>query len=284
MGRTKQVVHKSESPIKVKLEKVKLEKNGDDSNPDAPVELKTEKVEIINTSSQHLKRKARKTLNPRKFEAERRKLYEQTFIFPRRPFSNLVREIANDFANPELFGENGVRFDRKAIDMLQTISEEYLTNIFEDCAMISEIANRKTIKDRDMKGVLGIYDRCAKRPLTGHEKEYVNYLYKRNTKKPRNSKAADNEEKAANSDSDDDQDEDYDPKKDNSTKELQDDEEYFQNTPEVVKSKSDKISSNIEKMKKIRKSLITPIKKESNVRHEDDTLDPASDDFDPRDL
>lgn len=284
MGRTKQVAHKSASPIKVKLEKVKLEKKDDSDNPDAPVEIKTEKVEYINTSANHLKRRARKSSNPRQFEAERRRLYEQTFIFPRRPFSNFVREIADQYADKEIFKDNRIRFDKKAIDMLQTVSEEYLTNIFEDCAMIAEIANRRTIQDRDMKGVLGIYDRCSKRPLTGHEKEWVNWLSKRQARKPANKKKNETEEAAANSESDDEDDEDYDPKKDKSTEELKDDEEYIQNTPDVVKPRKDKTNHTLEKMKKIQKAVASnPIKKEKNVAFEGG-LTPASPDFDPRDL
>lgn len=289
MGRTKQVAHKSGSEhAPVKLEKIKVEpaekRSKDNGKPG--VQIKTEKIEIVKTAGENPRRKARKMSNPRKFESERRKLFEQDYIFPRRPFAKLVREIANGFADPALFGDKGIRINAGANDMLQTVAEQYLTNLFDDTAMIAEVAKRGTIKPEDMQAVIGIYDRCTKRPYTSHEKEYINYLLRRqNNKRTAKKKTADNEEtvqEANSDDSDHESDADYDPKKDNS-EELQDD-DYIQQTPDVVKTviKTEKVVDHVSAAQKKHKDTASVVKKIKAAREE--KLDPASDEFDPRDL
>jgi len=193
MARTKQVAHKISSPVKVKREKANLETNPETGE----VKIKTEKIEIVKPPGSEAKKIARKLLTPRRFDSERRKLIEQDFIFPHRPFSALIREIANDIAEKDYKDvfPNGVRFEKKAVHIIQKSAEEKLEHLFQDCAMLAENSNRSTVLKKDMQCVMGIYDRCRARPLSRHEKELSRYLLEKlNREKARARKMASNTE------------------------------------------------------------------------------------------
>ena len=60
------------------------------------------------------------------------------------PFSRLVREIAQDFAN-------AIRFQSTAVLALQEAAEAYLVGLFEDTNLCAIHAKRVTIMPKDMK-------------------------------------------------------------------------------------------------------------------------------------
>ena len=60
------------------------------------------------------------------------------------PFSRLVREIAQDFAND-------IRFQSTAVLALQEAAEAYLVGLFEDTNLCAIHAKRVTIMPKDMK-------------------------------------------------------------------------------------------------------------------------------------
>ncbi|KAI5477872.1 histone H3.2-like protein [Pseudohyphozyma bogoriensis] len=60
------------------------------------------------------------------------------------PFQRLVREIAQDY-------KADLRFQRSALEVLQTASEDYLVALFEDTLLCALHAKRVTIQDKDMK-------------------------------------------------------------------------------------------------------------------------------------
>lgn len=148
------------------------------SAEDSEISVKTEKSEIVKAPSSDAKKRARKMMSPQKMARNCTDLSAKPFIFYRRPFSNLVREIAQDYETEEAF-PNGIRFDKKALDVLQLAAESYLHCLFEDTAMVAENSKRPTILHNDMRVVLGIYDRQKARPKTTLERELTELNEKR---------------------------------------------------------------------------------------------------------
>ena len=114
MARTRQTVHKTPSPPKIKKEKVKVEKNSDDEG----VKIKTEKVEIVKAPGSGARRTARKLSNPKRFDTERRKLIEQTFILPKKPIHELIREIGNEIVQEERLKDVFPEMDEKGLVLI----------------------------------------------------------------------------------------------------------------------------------------------------------------------
>ena len=76
---------------------------------------------------------------------EIRKYQKSTdLLLRRRPFSYLVREIAQDY-------RSDLRFQASAIVALQEASETYLTELFEDTNLLAIHARRVTIMPKDMR-------------------------------------------------------------------------------------------------------------------------------------
>lgn len=68
-------------------------------------------------------------------------------LIPKKPFVQLVREIAADF-------RPGVRFAKDALTALQEIAEAHMTNFFEQTTLITKARNARTLRLVDMKAVM----------------------------------------------------------------------------------------------------------------------------------
>ena len=189
MARTKQLAKATSQP------KVKVERNASDGE----ITIKSEKSEIVKAPSSDARKRARKMMTPKKYGKDMIELSKKPYIFYRRPFTQLVREIAQDISKefPEDAFPNGIRFDKKGLDVLQIITESYLHGMFEDTAMVAENSGRPTILKKDMQVVLGIYDRQRARPKTTLERELVELNEKKKTRtmkmKLKSEKLADDE-------------------------------------------------------------------------------------------
>ena len=69
------------------------------------------------------------------------------------PFSRLVREISDDYANSSLVGPGDTvfRWQSTAILALQEAAEAYLVHLFEDTNLLAIHAKRVTIMQKDIQ-------------------------------------------------------------------------------------------------------------------------------------
>lgn len=80
-------------------------------------------------------------------------------LLRKKPFSDLVREIAVDY-------KKDLRFQASAIAALQESSENYLIELFEDSNLLAIHANRVTVKSKDVR---------LARAIKGDEKDVMRH-------------------------------------------------------------------------------------------------------------
>jgi histone H3 len=86
---------------------------------------------------------------------EIRKYQKKTeLLLPKAPFGRLVKEVAQDL-------DHALRFQSKAVAVLQEAAEAYLVSLLEDTNICAIHAKRVTITPRDMQLAMRIRgDRC----------------------------------------------------------------------------------------------------------------------------
>ncbi|KAK7894963.1 histone H3.1 [Exophiala xenobiotica] len=74
---------------------------------------------------------------------------------PERPFQRLLSEVLQDLQKPDL------RFERSLLGSMQECAESFLVGVFEDTNLCAILANRATIRARDMQLALRMRSETA---------------------------------------------------------------------------------------------------------------------------